>query len=275
LELVAALVHFEWLRAAISFVGLVITMAAALHWPRINPNWVYPGLLAFLLAIIFSPFVEGQRWPSLPIAFSSGPTANEIADAVIQKLPKTVQNPPSAEEINRAIAPLRAELATITAERNTLKDQLAAAPKPPPYVNPLHNALTKWAFVSTISHQFTHGGLSPECRVTIVQTPVAYAEDMAADFKEIMDAVRWEYEPRIATAPVDKEITVKAVVNDAKSKDCADIIASAIRGHTRDKNGNAYGDDPHRWVRVEDAPDHLKNCPFGCIEVDFGIKNER
>lgn len=67
LEFVAAIVHFEWLRASVSFAGLLITMTIALHWRhwtrRTNPNFVYPALLVLLFGLILSPFIEQRRWP--------------------------------------------------------------------------------------------------------------------------------------------------------------------------------------------------------------------
>jgi hypothetical protein len=73
LEFVAALVHGEWLRAVISFVGLVALMAAALHWNQIkswaaqtNPNWVIATLSLVLAGLILSPFLEQRRWPFSP-----------------------------------------------------------------------------------------------------------------------------------------------------------------------------------------------------------------
>jgi hypothetical protein len=96
LEFVAALVHGEWVRAGVSFAGLVGLMAAALHgnqirsWiARTNPNWLYPGLLVLLLGIILSPFIEEKRWPLSAWFQTSGP-------------PIVIHDPPTQEQIDKA-----------------------------------------------------------------------------------------------------------------------------------------------------------------------------
>jgi hypothetical protein len=132
LEFVAALVHGEWVRAGVSLAGLVALMAAALHWNQIrswiartNPNWLYPGLLVLLLAIILSPFIEEKRWPLSAWFQTSGP-------------PIAVHDPPTAEDIAKATAPIRAELegvkrelATTKGELESVKQQLQAARSAP------------------------------------------------------------------------------------------------------------------------------------------------
>jgi hypothetical protein len=117
LETVAALVHFEWVRAIVSAIGLVAMMAAILHWKQIrswaselNPNWIVAALSLLLAGLILSPFVEQRRWP-----FST-----------------VFRDPPSAEDIANATAPLRAEVAR-------LQQQLQAgrAPPSPPLITGL------------------------------------------------------------------------------------------------------------------------------------------
>jgi hypothetical protein len=88
LEFVTALVHAEWLHAIVSSVGLVGLMAAALHWTRVktwaarylSPTWVAATFSLLFLAIILAPFVEQRRWP-FSIVFHDPPTAEDIAKA--------------------------------------------------------------------------------------------------------------------------------------------------------------------------------------------------
>ena len=242
-----------------------------------NAGWWIGTLMVFLAYLALSPYFEDGRWPfphRQAVINGAIPSADEIATAVVKLIPKTLDNNAlvqAQKERDQAIG----NLAAITADRNKFRDQLAALPKPPPYVNPLHNEFSKWNFVSFLRHTIANNNnLSTDCRVTVNSTPIPYAQDFAGDFEEIMKALGWKYEPRIATSPVDKEITVRAV-ETLKSRECADAFAQAIRGYTRDKNGKPLGNDPHRWIREEDAPDYLKNCPFGCVSIDFGTEDNR
>jgi len=148
-------------------------------------------------------------------------------------------------------------------------------PKPPSYINPLHTEATKWNAAYYLRHAVINGGFNKECRITIVQTPISYAEDYASDLKDILKVADLKFESRIATSPVDKGISVRAVNDDTSSRACADTFATMLRVATRNKDGNSLQDDPHRWLAPQEAPNHLKNCPSGCIEVGFGIDDGR
>jgi hypothetical protein len=280
LEIVSAFVHGQWAHFGVAAVGLVVLMTAALHWKqalswgkRLSPNAAVGILALVLLSMALSPFIEERRWPAWFQSGAQGLSADEIAAAVVKAIPK--QNTPSAEEINKAVAPIGQQrdqaltnLAAMTNERNKLRDQLAAIPKPAPYVNPFRDPIAKWSAVEILRSQIRGGGLNiTDCRMTIVQTPTSYAEDFAADFKRILDVIDWKYEPRLATVPVYKGISVLANNEDPKSKACADSLVVSIR--------NVVRNDPHRWFSHIDVPEHLKACPSGCIEVDFGIEENQ
>jgi hypothetical protein len=89
---VEKLVERDWGSALAALIlGLGIA-AVALHsktWlERTNPNWAYTAALALVLALILSPFVEDKRWPFSAWSQSApGPTAEEIAKAVVKALP--------------------------------------------------------------------------------------------------------------------------------------------------------------------------------------------
>ncbi len=269
--------HFgQALSAFLLGLGIV---AVALHsktWlERTNPNWVYAGAFAAVLALILSPLVEEKRWPLSAWFQSSGaPSADQIAAAVVKILPKqsAASSPSSVGVIEKATAPIldelsreQANLAEVQKERNKLREQLAAIPKPPAFVNPFHEPPAKWQVAELLRHQLKNEiGLSTDCRIIIVQTPTSYAEDFAADFKRILDVVDWKYESRLATAPVDKGISVRANNDDAKSTQCANALANGIRSHVRN--------DPHRWFGRTDVPENLRARPSGCIEIGFGIE---
>ena len=102
--------HFGQALAAF-LLGLGI-MAVALHsktWlEKTNPNWAFAAALALVIALVLSPFVEQKHWPfsawfPSPAA-SQSLTADEIADAVIKKLPK---NPPTPSPIMLAEAGMK------------------------------------------------------------------------------------------------------------------------------------------------------------------------
>ena len=138
-----------------------------------------------------------------------------------------------------------------------------------PYINPLHDEVAKWKVAEGLRSSILNGNLSPNCHVTVVQLPAPYAEDFAAEFKRILDVVGWKYDRRLATKPVDKGLTVRAIYDDVKSRECADALANRLRDSGRSRNGGSLG-DLHQWIVRSEAPDYLKECPAGCIEVDFG-----
>jgi hypothetical protein len=70
LELVTALVHFQWLSAVISGSGMAGLAAMALHWNQlkpwasgISPNWVVGAFALLLLVSSLIPYIEEGRWP--------------------------------------------------------------------------------------------------------------------------------------------------------------------------------------------------------------------
>src|ERR1700737_952833 len=79
--------------------GLAI-MAVALHsktWlERTNPNCVFGAFTVLLMAIVLAPFVEQRRWP---FSGSNAPQA-----------PVVIHEPPSAEDIAKATAPIQFQL---------------------------------------------------------------------------------------------------------------------------------------------------------------------
>jgi hypothetical protein len=68
LEAVTALVHGEWLHFIVSLVGVVLLMAAAIHWKQIkwratNPNWIWASFAIVLIGLILLPYIEQRRLP--------------------------------------------------------------------------------------------------------------------------------------------------------------------------------------------------------------------
>jgi hypothetical protein len=78
--LLAMLIHQEQLRQRLM---------------TVSPNWVAAVFVVFLAAIILSPFVEEKRWP---------------LSAWFQPSPVVVHDPPSADDIAKATAPVQADL---------------------------------------------------------------------------------------------------------------------------------------------------------------------
>jgi hypothetical protein len=117
-EGIATLVHAEWLSSLASFALMVGLTAMLLHWKSwlaaVNPNWLAGAVTVVLAAIILSPFIEQGRWP-FSVWFQSGS-------------PSATHDPPTAEDIAKATAPIRVErdkaisdLATATKDRDDLK----------------------------------------------------------------------------------------------------------------------------------------------------------
>jgi hypothetical protein len=142
LELVASLVRGEWLHFIVSFVGLVGLMAAALHWNKIkswaqdtNPNWVWGAFALLLLALIFSPFIEQQRWPFSRV-FHDPPSPAEIAKAKAPLLTQIMQMQAAMDEVTR--------------ERDELQRQIASSQqgRAPPTATAPDTSPINWTFDS-------------------------------------------------------------------------------------------------------------------------------
>ena len=206
LEFCAALVHEEWLRASICFVLMCGLAAMTLYSKDVktwlastNPNYVAPAFMVLLLTLIFSPYIEQQRWPfAWLFRAAPAPSADEIAEAVAHKLPK-------------ANTPIPTPPATA-----------------PSFVNPIHEKSVKWDIAQGIRTAIIHGKLNPECHITIVRESDAYADDYATDFKEILYVFNWKVDAE-HIGPVNKEITFRAIGTSGPSKDCAEALSESIR----------------------------------------------
>jgi hypothetical protein len=111
-ESVVSLVHGEWGPSAAAFVlflalagvALMLTFSDRLRqWAvGVSPNWILGACTTLLIIIALSPYVEQQRWPfASQLASLRGPTADEIADAVMRRQPPPA---PSANDIADAVA---------------------------------------------------------------------------------------------------------------------------------------------------------------------------
>lgn len=155
LELVAAFVRGEWVHFGVAAGGLVTLMTAALHWKQavlwarsLSPNWAVGALVALLLALIFSRFVEEKRWPFL----------NQIGTAVIQsKLDaanRQLQELREAKPLNppdgtvsglltaNEIKELRSKVDELTRQRDAAQHDAAkvtSSPMPLTSLAPLHD----------------------------------------------------------------------------------------------------------------------------------------
>jgi hypothetical protein len=101
LEFVSALVHAEWLRALVSFVGLVALMAAALHWNQIkswtarsNPNWVIAILLLAFVYVAAPGVYQRATETAVPVP----PVGTGAGTPVVDSTPPPVPaNPPKPQ----------------------------------------------------------------------------------------------------------------------------------------------------------------------------------
>jgi hypothetical protein len=113
-------------------------------------------------------------------------------------------------------------------------------------------------------------GLSANCRITIVRYPETYAEDYAADFKEVLNVIGWKCDEHFAQGTLEKSLTIRAINAPGQSRECA--LALSARLHNADmrtRRGNS-ADIIALNLGESEAPAYLRNCPDGCIEVDFG-----
>jgi hypothetical protein len=120
LVFVEKLVEKSWGEALASFLlGLGVT-AVALHsrtWiERTNPNLAFVGAALAVLGLIFVPFIEEKRWPFSAWFPPASLTADEIAAAVVEKLPKGVTAQPITPP--NAIVPKPEYLKDITLSAN-------------------------------------------------------------------------------------------------------------------------------------------------------------
>jgi hypothetical protein len=129
-----------------------------------------------------------------------------------------------------------------------------------------------WQIVRGLRLSILRGSLDADCKITIIRLPELYAEDYAADFKEILDVVGWKYDERLSTAAVKKGISIRALDTPPASKVCAETINQVTGNWGRARNGDALALRGTRlqWLAENEAPDYLKDCPSGCVEVDFG-----
>jgi hypothetical protein len=228
--------------------------------------WVAVAMVS-LIVIALSPYIEQQRIP-FAAWLPKIPSATEISDDVISKLPKQAPvSVPSAEDVANAVARRFPNLAAAQSPASAPP----TAQKPDiPYVNPLHEELTKWRIAASIRTQVLRSDLSADCKITVVRLPVTFAEDYAADFKEIINVAGWKYDEHFATGTIDKGISIRAISSDAPSKRCAQALSMGLRINGRTQTTGNTLRVPEHWLTEAEAPDYLKQCASGCVEVDFG-----
>jgi hypothetical protein len=220
---------------------------------RLSPNWFAGAIATSLIIVALSPYVQEKHWPFSDWLPTKPPSADEIANAVIGKLPK------------QATAPVQAAGATAVVAQ---------------YVNPLHDNDTKWKVTQDLrlwSLRSTPYPHSPDCLISIVRYPETYSEDFAADFKVVLDVVGRKYTEHLADGTLPKGITVRAVkngpatVNNGPSEECASVLSTRIQSDAHGRRGGDYG-IVLQWLTQSEASDFLKQCPHdvGCVEVTFG-----
>jgi hypothetical protein len=242
----------EYMRGIVGFaIGVPIgVVGITFHWwkDRISGQsygWLlrtadrgWPLALGFAFLYVTGFFQSPASHPDS----SSRPalSANEIADIVVQRLPKaTVANNP------------------------------APPVAVPPYVNPIHTATSKWGLSSGLRSAIIHSNLPADCRITITRLPVTYAEDLAADLKSALDVVGWKYDEHLATTTVDKEVSIRALDGQGPTRECAMALTSRLQNDGRTRTGGSYNNGI-RWLIESEAPDFLKHCASACIEVTIG-----
>jgi hypothetical protein len=93
-EGVGALIHGEWWPATFGLGGMVGLSAMLIHWTRVRQafgdvRWLVAAMMFAMVVVVLSPYVEQQRWPFASQFHSLlGPTADDVAEAVVRKMPK-------------------------------------------------------------------------------------------------------------------------------------------------------------------------------------------
>jgi hypothetical protein len=146
-------------------------------------------------------------------------------------------------------------------------------PHPTPYVNPLHNEVTKWNMTRNLVAWSTQSNpQNPTCEIAIVRYPETYSEDYAGDFKEIIDAARWKFIPDhiVVDGSLRKGISVRGLYDNLPSHACAQFLDTRISNDWHTRSGGTSTN--LEWAAASELSDFLKNCPsgLGCVEVTFG-----
>ena len=112
--------HKEWLPQKL----VSTTISFVTDW-----RWLFAAFVVLLMASAISPYVEQQRWPFAPqFASLLGPTADEVAEAVVHKLPKPLadaQTQKRSEQDQRSLTDQqKRKLTTEFAKLRTLTSHL-------------------------------------------------------------------------------------------------------------------------------------------------------
>jgi hypothetical protein len=273
LEFTVSILDEKFGRALVAALGVVGPTAMLIHGDElkrrllgVNPNWTIAAFTLLLAAVIMSPLIEEKRWP-LSAWFPSTPvlSAEDIAATIADKLTKGSAEGPrvSADEI--------AEAVVRKLPRATNPPIPATTPPAAPFVNPLHAPAKKWEIASRIRSSIKLGNFNPECTIEIVRYQEPYAEDYSADFKSIMDVAGLRYVERFADGTLDKELTLRMIAEQKPSNDCARSLATIISNQVVTRKGNSSSAMVGPvGLAASEAPDYLKNCQSGCVEADFG-----
>jgi hypothetical protein len=148
----------EELRAGHIGTGLLVTAMSiggqfiVIRWPKIkariaerspgftekfsrlvsNPAWWVVTFMVFLAYLALSPFAQQQKWPSFPISWNT-PSASEIAESVVERLPKQpTPITPTAEEIASAVITALPKQPPSLTPDEIVAAAIKALPKQPP-----------------------------------------------------------------------------------------------------------------------------------------------
>jgi hypothetical protein len=107
--------------------------------------------------------------------------------------------------------------------------------------------------------------------VTIVRYQETYAEDFSSDFEFILNVIKWKYTEMFATQSLPKGVTFRAIHDDQKSKECAELLDRNYVNSALNRKGLPLGGGTLLyWYDRTNAPDYLVQCRSACVEVDFG-----
>jgi len=140
------------------------------------------------------------------------------------------------------------------------------------YVNHLHSERAKWQFANHLVLSYPP---VTDCSVTITRLEQKYAEDYAADFKSILELIKWKYTERFADKTIPDGVAFRAISTPGlpyiKSQQCANLLNLSYQNSALRPNGQSVDSDSHLFNYQEsEAPDYLTKCTSACVEVTFG-----
>jgi hypothetical protein len=146
----------------------------------------------------------------------------------------------------------------------------APAPLEPTSLNPLQGVSAKWV----LSQNLSKSPFKSNCNLVVVRYPSVYADRLAENLKEVLDAVGWKYREMLASSPLPRALSLRSLEN-GPSRPCANVLFEKFNGSgLRYSSPEVSGNLPVslNWIPENAIPQYIKDCPEPCVEI--GVGNE-